>query len=348
MEIVGAMSNNMPLQAERKQPPALSKMTWESTPLKSTKRESGYRSSVIEKKLQGNSRLRTESQGLELKRVVEVGPNSPYTHHDTSRATSLPRHLNGYASITVRASDFIKYRKDLAMLRACQIQPGVYTKESEDIEEAPAPWIDRDPWRGIENPEKTRKNFDDAGLDQVWFPPSPKKESESEASTRLPSPMSAVWRETPDFPTLLRCPLGESSPRPQSCPDRKIRRAGSLRPPSARSNSKESTSTCESASSGDSDNQHAVRSARGKSLPPVAPPQTRRTSAYGTGRATPDNSSHTKQRPQQPSRSPREHENHGQPEILPRHPSKEHTPRRASSRGRPPRPGSAAKPSHWR
>lgn len=342
MEASGDLTINMALQgslALDEQPPLPPTMTWQGTPVKSIKRESDYRSCVITQKPQGSSRSRTGS--LEIKRIVEVAPNSPY-RASVPPARSLPQHLTEHKSITVHASDFLKHRGDIEMLRACEIQPDAEAPDKPEV--SAEPWIYRDPWKGIENPERNRKYFDDAHLNQIWLPPSPKKEkrAQSEASTRLPSPISAACREAPDFSSLPRRPAHRSSHRHQSPQDQERQRLGS-RPPSAHSSS--------TATSSNSDCLQTPRSARDTSLPPMDPSQTRRAASCGAGRA--QNPLPVRQQRRASSRSPRDQESIsgcGGDARQERHKETDVLPRRAGSQGRPPRPIGAtkAKPSHWR
>lgn len=334
------LSITMALQSDSEhcwqQPPSLPpSLPWQGTPMKSTNRHSGYRSCVIEQKPQGSSRSRTGSRGLELKRVVEVAPNSPY-HTSTPRAASAPRSFDGCKSITVRASDFIKYRDNPSMLRSCKIQPNEAATDGQQKEQ-PEPWVYRDPWKNVENPEHTRTHFDDAHLNQKWFPPSPPKEC-SEKEILAPT-QDAVWQEAPEFSSMLR----NSRPRSTS---RELKRAGS-RPLSA-------CSTCDGSTSSNSDGMRTPRSARGPMapmLPHVEPSQNKRTTSSGPRRASPDSSLTGKKPPPHSSRSPRDHSSnpaHSRNVSQDGHRELETLPLRASSRGRPPRPVSGSKPSHWR
>jgi len=350
------------------------KIPWEGTPMRSTKRESSYCSRVIERNPQGSSRSRSGSRGLELKRVFEVAPHSPSHRASSERATSLPRQLmrecDGVRSITVHASDFLKYKGNLAMLQACKIEPLEREMEKMQVEKKPEPWVAHDPWKGMENPI-LRREPDYAHMNAVWFPPSPKKEeNESQASTRSGSPMSAASREATELPNFMRNTRSGSRSRQHRPPLDQDRKRLVSRQPSARSASKEST--CDSvASSSSSDGRRTPRSARGQSLPPVNLSQSRRAPSCGSARGNP------KQFPRHSSRSPRENEIMSSrsvdegvdiamestvgdlhlylkaktpyPDVSQdSHQEVDAVAPRASSRGRPPRPVSAAKPGRWR
>jgi hypothetical protein len=345
MEAIGGdLSISVALQSDSEhcgqKPPSPPRMTWQGTPMKSTNRHSGYRSCVIEQKPQGNSRSHLGSRGLELKRVVEVTPNSPY-HKVSPRAHSAPRNfVGGCKSITVHASDFIKFRDNPSMLQSCKIEPTCAETAVPKGANSPEPWIHRDPWKNVENPELSRRHFDDAHLNQKWFPPSPKKESpEATISPQTSLQQHPVWQEAPEFSTLLR------SSRPRST-SREFKRLGS-RPLSA-------CSTCDGSTSSNSDGVRTPRSARGSMLPPVDPSSNKRTSSCGPRRASPEGSLTSRKLPPHSSRSPRDQidtsarsrdvskESHREVDALPSS---------ASSRGRPPRPASTAstaKPTHWR
>jgi hypothetical protein len=156
-------------------------INFESSPARKRERKEGYTVFTQKRKESQPRAPRRERRGkrpLDLIGVLEVVPNTPSRRPSSAQETSVEW-------ITVHASDFIKHGKDVKVLRTLRLDPpplaepdneprhdeaSKKTEDANDVVETH--FVPSNCWAGLHVYEGCSQ--DDSGINQVWFPPSPR------------------------------------------------------------------------------------------------------------------------------------------------------------------------------